>query len=135
MGFKCTRCGKCCLTVPCVFARVKYGITSDNGKTCPALVKDDSGYRCLLIERDAEVRDILLSGDCDDPALSHLKSKVDAMSIVREFFPKANKEQIDYILWNCTGYPEFWNIPQDGWTATQCLRKQLGKLKVKSNDS
>jgi len=127
--WKCARCGKCCLTVPCIFAQVKYNITSGNGKVCPELVKDDSGYRCLLIERDAEARGVLLSGDCDDPALSHLKRKFNVVSIVREFFPKATKEQIEDILWSHTSYPEFWNIPEDGWTATQCLRKQLGELK------
>ena len=126
--FICKRCGKCCLTVPCVFAQVKYNIHKGSTETCPELVKDESGlYKCLLIERDIEVREILISGDCDDPKLAHLKEKIDASSIVREYFPKAN----DYILWGHTSFPNFWNIPRDGWTSTQCLRTQLAQLKEK----
>ena len=124
----CKRCGKCCLTIPCVFAQAKYNISKGSGKVCPALARDGMGYKCLLIERDAEVRAILLDNQCDDPDLVHLKEKIDAATIVREFFPSANDEKISYILWNYTGFPDFWNIPEDGWTASQCLRKQLSKL-------
>lgn len=133
--WKCTRCGKCCLTVPCIFAQVKYNITSRNRKMCPELKKNGSDYKCLLIERDSEVRGVLISGDCDSPALSHLKKGINAASIVREFFPNATSEQINNILWDYTGYPEFWDIPKDGWTATQCLRKQLRDLKSEATES
>jgi hypothetical protein len=30
-----------------------------------------------------------------------------------------------YLLWNHTGYPEFWNIPADGATPEECMRKQV----------
>ena len=30
-----------------------------------------------------------------------------------------------YLLWNHTGFPEFWRIPEDGATAEECLRKQV----------
>ena len=126
--WQCKRCGKCCLTIPCVFARVRYHLTSKSEEVCPELVRDSGGYRCLLIERDAEARDVLLSEDCDDPAFAHLKKKLDVMPIVKEYFPTATKEEIENILWSHTGYPEFWNIPQDGWSALQCLRKQLKEL-------
>ena len=126
--WKCKLCGKCCLTIPCVFAQAKYGLSKGDGKICPDLVKNGTGYKCLLIERDAEVRNVLLDGYCDDPELAHLKPTIDPMPIVREFFPLASDDEISSILWNSTGFPEFWNIPEDGWTASQCLRKQLSEL-------
>lgn len=43
--------------------------------------------------------------------------------IVKEYFPRATKEEIDYIVWNETGFPGFWNIPEDGKTILQCFRK------------
>ena len=125
--WECKHCGKCCLAIPCVFAQVKYGITSSNGKRCPDLIERDTGYYCLLIERDVEVRDLLLDGQCDDPSLT--KGTVDASVIVREYFPDASDDEVGFILWNHTGYPEFWNIPEDGWTSSQCLRKQLNEFK------
>jgi hypothetical protein len=126
--WECKHCGKCCLTSPCIFAQVKYNMHKGNGRICPALIKNGAGYKCLLIEKDAEVRECLLDGQCDDPALAYLKDTIDPRPIVREFFPLASDDKIDYILWNHTGYPEFWNIPEDGWTASQCLRTQLSKL-------
>jgi hypothetical protein len=36
-----------------------------------------------------------------------------------------NDSDAGYILWNETGYPEFWNIPADGNTPEECLRKQV----------
>ena len=126
--WECKHCGKCCLTIPCVFAQAKYAMSKGDGKICPALVKNGDGYKCLLIEKDAEVRAILLDSQCDDPDLAHLKKKTDAVAIVREFFPLASDDKVSHILWNYTGFPEFWNIPEDGWTASQCLRKQLSEL-------
>ena len=126
--FKCKRCGKCCLTIPCVFARVRYHLTSKSSEVCPELVSDSDGYKCLLIERDEEVRSSLMTADCDDPALAHLKKKFDVIPIVKEYFPLATNDEIQDILWGHTSFPEFWNIPQDGWTPIQCLRKQLKEL-------
>ena len=123
--FKCSRCGVCCLTIPCVFAQVRYHLTSKSKEVCPELVRDGDGYKCLLIERDAEVRDALMTGDCDDPALAHLKKTIDARAVVKEYFPLATGEEIQDILWSRTSFPDFWNIPEDGWTPLQCLRKQL----------
>ncbi len=92
------------------------------------MVRDSDGYHCLLIERDAEVKATLMTDDCDDPALAHLKKTVDARAIVKEYFPLATNEEIQDILWSRTSFPDFWNIPEDGWTPLQCLRKQLRGL-------
>ena len=45
--------------------------------------------------------------------------------LVREYFPDATDEQTEFILWEKTGYPGFWNIGVDGNTPEECLRKQL----------
>jgi hypothetical protein len=108
---------------------VRYKITFQSKKRCPELVGDNGHYKCLLIERDIEAKEALLSGDCDNPALAHLKKKFKAAIIAKEYFPEATDEQIGVILWEHTGYPVFWNIPEDGWTDVQCLKKQLAELK------
>lgn len=128
-AFTCKRCGKCCLTIPCIFAQFKYLITSRDNKVCPSLIKTKDGYECQLIKDDPKIRETLLSGDCDDPALAGEKKTWDAKPIVREFFPNASDAEVEFILWNKTSYPGFWNIPEDGWTPSQCLRSQLKKLK------
>ncbi len=124
----CTRCGKCCLTIPCIFAQIRYKLSSKSKIQCPELVKESDGYRCLLIEKDDMVRNTLITGDCDDPAKAQLKKQFDVTAIVKEFFPNASDSDIEEILWTHTGYPNFWNIPKDGMTATQCLRTQLARL-------
>jgi hypothetical protein len=45
--------------------------------------------------------------------------------IVREYFPLASDEFIELVVWEKTGYPVFWNIPEDGDTPEECFRKQL----------
>ena len=32
---------------------------------------------------------------------------------------------VEYILWEQTGFPRFWDIPTDGKTPEECLRKQV----------
>ena len=128
MSFKCTHCGKCCLTIPCIFAQIKYKIERGDNKVCPELKKIGDHYECELIKRDAMVAEMLLSGDCDDPTKAHLKKQWDAVPIVKEYFPNASDKEAEAILWNETSFPEFWNIPDDGWTGQQCLRTELGKL-------
>lgn len=51
------------------------------------------------------------------------------IEIVKEFFPNADDELADFILWEETGFPSFWNIPEDGNTPEECVRKQLRDLK------
>jgi len=53
------------------------------------------------------------------------------IEIVREYFPDETDEFLDYILWEETGFPYFWNIPEDGTTPEECMRKQLGVAREK----
>jgi hypothetical protein len=34
-------------------------------------------------------------------------------------------DDVEYVLWEHTGFPEFWHIPEDGATPEECLRKQV----------
>jgi hypothetical protein len=61
--FICKHCGNCCLTYPCKFAQIRYGATPKTG--CPDLVQENGKYRCLLIEKDVEVRKEMVTGKCD----------------------------------------------------------------------
>lgn len=51
------------------------------------------------------------------------------IDIAREIFPNKTESFLDYVIWNETGFPSFWNIPEDGETPEACLRKQLNDLK------
>ena len=50
---------------------------------------------------------------------------LDFKAIVHEYFPDADDELIHFILWEKTGYPEFWK----GDIET-CLREQLVELQT-----
>jgi len=54
-----------------------------------------------------------------------------AIEIVQEEARKLGKkicdESADFLLWEYTGFPYFWDIPNDGETPEQCLRKQVRK--------
>lgn len=128
MGWKCSKCGQCCKEIPCVFAQVKHGMTCLAPRPCPELEQRGDGWVCLLIERDPEAAEVLLSGDCDAIAERPNKRTVNAESVVREYFPDAGDDKVGYILWNETGFPEFWRLGVDGWTPEQCLRTQLAEL-------
>lgn len=54
-----------------------------------------------------------------------------ALDVAREYFPRMSDDRLDCILWEHTGFPFFWNIPKDGKTPEECLRKQLADLKRK----
>ena len=56
------------------------------------------------------------------------------LELVREYFPDATDEEADYILWEKTGFPGFWNIPEDGNTPEECCRKQLKELRQEIPD-
>ncbi len=49
--------------------------------------------------------------------------------VVREYFPDASDDDVDYILWEKTGYPSFWETDD----TEACLRKQLQEFKEKVN--
>jgi len=52
-----------------------------------------------------------------------------ALDIAREVFPALSDNELNYIIWNHTGYPAFWHIPRDGDTPEECLRTQLNKYR------
>mgnify|MGYP001600397608 CR=1 FL=1 len=47
-----------------------------------------------------------------------------ASAIVREFFPDYSTEQVDALLWECTGWPAFWRTDETH-TIADCLRAQV----------
>jgi hypothetical protein len=49
----------------------------------------------------------------------------DGLDLVRTVFPDADATAALYILWNSTGFPGFWRIPEDGATGGECCLKQL----------
>ena len=58
-----------------------------------------------------------------------MKDKKSWIDLVREYFPNISDEGADALLWEYTGFPCFWNIPEDGETPEECCRKQLAALK------
>ena len=50
-----------------------------------------------------------------------------AFDVVKEYFPDANDEYADFILWSKTGYPAFW--PDKGKSPEENLRVQLAEFK------
>lgn len=50
------------------------------------------------------------------------------IDIIREYFPDISEDHAEVILWEETGFPSFYNIPEDGNTPEECLRKQLKLL-------
>jgi len=128
--FVCKQCGQCCFEIPCVFAQAEHGLKPNDGKVCPELVQiENNKYKCLAIERNGEVREALVGNGCDKYSERENKPTFNAGDIVREYFPEADGDHIKFILWNNTSFPEFWNIPIDGWTAKQCLRTELRRVK------
>ena len=49
-----------------------------------------------------------------------------AHEVAKEYFPDESDEFIEHVIWEHTGFPSFWNIPEDGNTPEECFRKQLG---------
>lgn len=47
------------------------------------------------------------------------------INLVREYLPDVTDEEAMSILLEETGFPCFWNIPEDGDTPEACCRKQL----------
>ena len=56
-----------------------------------------------------------------DPILFHRS----LMDNIRYGKRDATDEEVEFIIWEETGYPQFWEIPQDGNTPEECFRKQL----------
>ena len=57
-----------------------------------------------------------------NPQMHHEPSVID---VAREYFPNKPERYLWFVIWEETGYPQFWNIPQDGNTPEECFRKQL----------
>ena len=111
--FVCKNCGSCCLEIPCVISQFTYGIDPHSGELCPSLTEIAEGkYTCLLIETDPSAREVLVGNGCDLISQRHLKPKINAFEIARQYFPEAGDEEIEIILWEYTSFPEFWQIPR-----------------------
>ena len=50
---------------------------------------------------------------------------MNATDIAKEYFPDANDEFLEFVIWEQTGFPGFWRIPEDGASPEECFRKQL----------
>lgn len=53
-----------------------------------------------------------------------------AFAIAASYFPEATEDIVDYIIWNHTGFPSSWSIPEDGATAEDCFRYQLLRYRL-----
>lgn len=53
------------------------------------------------------------------------------LELVKHYFPDATDDQADYILWEYTGFPEFWHLTKHYPTVIARCRKQLRELKYK----
>ena len=53
------------------------------------------------------------------------------IELIRKYFPDISDRDAEAILWEETGYPAFWDIPEDGNTPEECCRKQLQEFKDK----
>lgn len=58
-----------------------------------------------------------------------------AIEIAREIIPDADDEELDFAIWEHTGFPAFWRIGVDGATPEECFRKQLTDYAEKRHDS
>lgn len=48
-----------------------------------------------------------------------------AKEVAKDFGIELSDQEADYVIWEQTGFPEFWNIPKDGNSPEECLRTQL----------
>lgn len=49
------------------------------------------------------------------------------LSVAREYFPDADDAMLDYIIWNRTGFPSFWDTDGGRLTVEQVYRSQLAR--------
>lgn len=122
MSFECKHCGECCLACPCRVAQHLYGI--HRGDVCPALENHYGYYWCSIMADNSEYTDALINGLCSHPNYGN-ENTWNAMKVAKEILPHLDEDALESIIWNETGYPDFWRIPQDGWTGLQCFKNQL----------
>lgn len=58
-----------------------------------------------------------------------LKGQRSIADVVREYFPDIDAGEMDFVLWNQTGYPAFWSSPTPDNSPEDCLRHDLARLK------
>ena len=51
------------------------------------------------------------------------------IDIIHQVFPKATKDEAEFLLWEKTGFPSFWCIPDDGNTPEECMLTQLKRYR------
>lgn len=51
--------------------------------------------------------------------------------VVRTVFPDAPDEFAELLLWEETGFPSFWRIPEDGAKPVECCVTQLKRAKAR----
>lgn len=49
--------------------------------------------------------------------------------IVREYFPEVDDEDIDFIVWDNTGWPAFWSTPCTDDGPEDCFRHDVARMK------
>jgi hypothetical protein len=81
---KCTRCGECCKTVPCIFAQIKYCITKFDNKPCPELRYENGLAVCDWIEREDWMKEAMIGTGCDKPFPAISKNSMTFMGVVKE---------------------------------------------------
>lgn len=54
-----------------------------------------------------------------------LLSEEEGLAIIAEEAPELPRSVALNLLWNATGFPEFWSIGEDGATPAECCRKQV----------
>ena len=57
-----------------------------------------------------------------------------ALDIAKEYFPDLPDDALDFFIWECTGYPMFWEIGTDGNTPEECFRIELQRAKDERMD-
>ena len=54
------------------------------------------------------------------------------LEVVRFYFPDVPDKIADGILWGCTGFPYWWNVPEDGRHGLECACTQLSRIARRS---
>jgi hypothetical protein len=53
------------------------------------------------------------------------------IDIARAVFPNASDGELNYIIWNHTGFPCFWSTRElPGWTIERIFVRQLGEFRA-----
>lgn len=84
--------------------------------------------RCDYCKRDPKTKPCKFEDRHRDPRSIETNHRITWRQVVRSASPRRlSDDEVDYILWNRTGFPEYWDIPADGKTPEECCRKQLAE--------